>query len=60
MGVWVELPHKKVIRITPPEPGDFDRLRAYKAKHACTLIEAVRATGWRGTRIEGAEGMVPF
>ena len=53
-------PYRPCVTITPPEPGGFDRLRAYKAKHGCTLIEAAKATGWRGTRIEGAEEMVPF
>ena len=42
------------VTITPSEPGSFDRMRAYRKKHGCSVREACKATGYRGTRIDTA------
>lgn len=39
------------VRIIPPT-GSFAEVKRYRDEHGCSLIEAVRATGFKGYRIE--------
>lgn len=42
---------KQLVRIERSAPGAFDRVIAYRRETGCTLAEAVKATGFRGTRL---------